>query len=346
MTVERPSEWVSIGHARGFDSAEYASSIHGAQARILQTINEPLTYDDLICYSGFAFRIQTHKAMCPSARHPAPGFPCVDNSNRALPWETRSFAGSPWTIVDDRARFEADARAAVKDSIDRGVPVHYGSVEDGLIIGYGEDGNRWWCVHPFHSSPNDPFWYDEAAGLAGGGEWPWTITVWTGPKPENERASRRDLTTAGLRQAVEMWDAGERGGYQVGDAAYESWLAWLRDVEAGAIEDPRPGMHGNGWYFEVLAHCRRIAGRWLARIADEVPGSRLVQDLRQAADHYSRIAEESMEAIDCAEDLAPRAERLDTWTSAMRQEQIKRLESAREHDCKAIVLLSRAVDSL
>lgn len=345
MDTKQSSERVSIDGVRGFNAAEYASSIHGAQARILQTLNEPLTYDDLICYSGFAFRIQAQKEMCPSARHPAPGFMCMDNGNRALPWETRSFDGRPWTVIDDRPRFEAEVRAAVKESIDRGVPAHYGSVEDGLIIGYGDDGRRWWCLHPFHSNANEPFWYDEATGLAGGGEWPWTITVWTGPKPENERASRRDLTIVALRQAVKMWHAGERGGYQVGDAAYGAWLAWLRGVESGAVEDPRPGMPGNGWYFEVLVHSRRIAGRWLDRIADELP-SGSAHDLKQSAGHYSRIAEECTDGIGCTWDLAPHAERLDTWTSAMRREQIDRLQSAREHDREAIVQIDRALESL
>ena len=142
-----------------------------------------------------------------------------------------------------------------------------------------------------------------------------------------------------------MWDAGEREGYYVGDSAYECWLAWLCDVETGAIADPRPGMNGNGWYFEVLVHCRRIAGRWLDRIADEFP-SGCAQDLKQSADQYSRIAEECIKDIGSTWDLTPRAEHVDTWTSTMRQEQIKRLESAREHDRAAIDLLRRALESL
>ena len=51
---------------------------------------------------------------------------------------------------DDRAAFEAEVRKAVKDSIDHGVPVHYGSEEGGLIRGYADDGRRWWCVHPYY----------------------------------------------------------------------------------------------------------------------------------------------------------------------------------------------------
>ena len=60
MKVERSAGRVWIGGVEGFNSGEYASSVHGAQARILQTLNEPLSYDDLICYSGFAFRVGCH----------------------------------------------------------------------------------------------------------------------------------------------------------------------------------------------------------------------------------------------------------------------------------------------
>ena len=41
---------------------------------------------------------------------------------------------------NDRAAFEAEACAAIKASIDRGIPVHYGGEEDGLIIGYANEG--------------------------------------------------------------------------------------------------------------------------------------------------------------------------------------------------------------
>jgi len=319
---------VWIDGAKGFSSGEYASSVHGSQARILQLLGEPLDYDDLICYGAFAFRANVHEEMCPSAGHPFCGYMCVANSVRALPWTTRLFEALPWAEQKaDRAAFEAEARAAIKDSIDRGVPVHYGSEEDGLIIGYADEGRRWLCVHPYHKNGEVDFWHDEVEGFAGG-EWPWGIVVWTEPKAADQRASRRELTVAALKQAVEMWKTEKKEAYFCGD-----------------VEDPKSGMQGNGWCYDVLAHSRRIAGRWLGEAAKEFDGE-AGEQLKVAADHYAAIAELTMKGLDSPWGLALPPARHEDWTSAMRQDQIKRLEAAREHDRAAIAAIEKALAAM
>ncbi|OPZ26666.1 MAG: hypothetical protein BWZ02_01934 [Lentisphaerae bacterium ADurb.BinA184] len=339
MNVRRTTERTWVEGVKGFNPGDYASSVHGSQARILQAIGDPLSYDDLICYGGFAFRVGVHTAFCPSAGHPCCGFMCVDGSNRALPWKTKLFDAFPGSKPkEDRAAFEAEACAAIKASIDRGVPVHYGSEEDGLIIGYADEGRRWWCIHPYHKWGSEAFWHDQAEGFAGG-KWPWGIVVWTEPKPAAERVPDRDLTLAALRQAVEMWKTAKRGDYFVGEAAYAHWLKWLRDVDSGAVADPKPGMQGNGWCYDVLIHSRRIAGRWLKQKAETFTGE-AAPHLRAAADHYARIAELCMKDLNCSWELTPGP---DKWTSPMRQQQTARLEAAREHDRAAIAAIENAL---
>ena len=345
MKVKRTDERVWIDGVQGFHAGEYASSVHGAQARILQLLGDPLSYDDLICYSGFAFRCGMHEKMCPSSGHPFCGFECIDNGVRALPWKFTLFEVLPeGKTKDERAAFEAKVRAAVKDSIDRGIPVHYGSEEDGLIIGYGDEGRRWWCVHPYHEGGRKAFWHDEVQGFAGG-KWPWGIVVWTEPKRSGERVSDRDLTIAALRQAVEMWKTEKCQAYFVGEAAYAHWLKWLRDVDTGKVDDPRAGMQGNGWCYDVLIHSRRIAGRWLKQKAEAFDGE-AADKLRIAADHYARIADLCMKDLNCSWDLALRPDRFDDWTGEMRQDQIARLEAAREHDAAATAAIEKALAAL
>ncbi len=342
MRVKHTDERTWIEGIEGFGPGEYASSVHGAQARILQTLGESLSYDDLICYSGFAFRVGVHEAFCPSAGHPCCGFRCIDGSNRALPWKTEFYGAFPdGKETADRPAFEAKVRAAVKASIDRGVPVHYGSEEDGLIIGYGDGGKRWLCVHPCHENGRKTFWLDEGKGMAGG-QWPWGIVVWTEPKRDDERVPKRDLTLAALRQAVEMWHTDKNQAYFCGEAAYTHWLTWLRDVEAGKVADPKAGLHGSGWCYDVLMHSRRIAGRWLDKAAGDFDGE-AARQLRIAAAHYTRIHEIGMKDLKCPWDLTPG---FDKWTSAMRQQQIARLEAAREHDRAAIEAISKALATL
>ena len=338
MNVRQADGRSWIEGVAGFDSGAYASSVHGAQARILQALGETLSYDDLVCYGGFAFRASVHKDFCPSAGHPCCGFMCIEGSNRALPWQTTFYDSFPWGKEKaDRAAFEAEVRAAIKASIDRGVPVHYGSEEDGLIIGYGDEGKRWWCVHPYHQHGQETFWFDEAKGFAGG-QWPWGIAVWTAPKPADQRVPKRELTLAALKQAVEMWQTEKRGDYFCGDAAYAHWLQWLRDVEAGKVAAPNQGRHGSGWCFDVLIQNRRIAGRWLNQTAVDFPGESGRQ-LGLAAEHYASIPEVCMAEINCAWDLSPAPEK---WTSHLRQRMIERLAASREHDRAAIAALTQA----
>ena len=342
MKVKHTNERTWIEGVEGFSPGEYASSVHGSQARILQTLGESLSYEDLICYGGFAFRVAMHEAFCPSAGHPCCGFMCIDGSNRALPWNTKfygSLSGSKQKA--DRTAFEAEVRAAVKASIDRGVPVHYGSEEDGLIIGYGNNGQRWWCVHPYHEGGKKAFWHDEGKGFAGG-KWPWGIMVWTGPKRDEECVSKRNLTLAALRQAVEMWNTEKQQAYFCGEAAYAHWLRWLGDVEAGKVADPASGLPGNSWCYAVLIHSRRIAGRWLNQAAGDFTGESASQ-LRIAAEHYAQIAEVCMKDLKSPWDLTPG---IDHWTSQLRQQQIARLEAAREHDRAAVDGLTTALETL
>ena len=342
MKVKQSSQRTWVEGVEGFHPGEYASSVHGAQARILKSLGESLSYDDLICYSGFAFRVGVHEGFCPSAGHPCCGFMCIEGSNLAIPWKMKIFDSGPWSKEKtDLAAFEAEARAAVKASIDRGVPVHYGSEEDGLIIGYGDDGRRWWCVHPYHEGGKKAFWHDEVKGFAGG-KWPWGIVVWIEPKRDEELVSKRDLTLAALRQAVEMWNTKKRQAYFCGEAAYAHWLKWLRDVEAGKVADPKSGVQGNGWCYDVLIHSRRIAGRWLNQVAGDFAGDTAAQ-LRGAAAHYTQIADLCMKDLKSPRDLTPG---IDKWTSQMRQQQIARLEAALEHDRAAIQAITKALETL
>ena len=344
-TVKREGDKVWIEGVKGFSAGEYASSPHGCQARILQTLGEQISYDDLVCYSGFAFRVGVHEQMCPSAGHPCCGFMCMKGSNRALPWKVRLFESLPWgESKDDRAAFEAEACAAIKGSIDRGIPVHYGSEEDGLIIGYADEGRRWLCVHPYYKNGAETFRHDEVKGFAGG-KWPWGIVVWTGPKPGAERVSDRALTIAALQQAVEMWNTKKRKAYFVGEAAYAHWLGWLRDIERGKVADAKAGMQGNGWCFDVLIHSRRIAGRWLKKRADGF-GGEAAKQLRVAADHYAQIAELCRRDLNSPWDLTLGPNRSDRWTSELRQDQIARLEAACKHDRAAVAAIGKALESL
>lgn len=342
--VQRDDEkvWLDVP---SFHPGQFASSVHGAQARILECIGEDLTYDDLVCYGAFAFRANWHKTGCPSGGHPCCGYRCIENSTRAIPWRMKIYENFPGTKRTDEERqtFEAEVCAAIKSSIDRGIPVHYGSEEDGLIIGYGDDGKRWWCIHPYQKGGNEAFWHDEAKGF-GGGKWPWAVVIWTQPKSAEKRIAPRELTIAALKQAVDMWHIEKKGDYYCGDAAYEHWLAWLRDCEAGKVDLSKAGgsLQGNGWCYDVTNQTRPIAARWLTKRAELFEGDAR-EHLLEAAEQYGKISEVLASGYECTWHLTPGAKK---WTSELRQEQIKRLEVVRELDRAAIGEIAKALETM
>jgi hypothetical protein len=234
---------------------------------------------------------------------------------------------------------------AIRNSIDRGVPVQYVAEEDGIIIGYGNEGSRWWCLHPYHKGGSEGFWHDEVQGMAGG-TWPWMLMVWTEPAPAAERASEQSLLASALEQAVEMWRTEKRGDYFVGEAAYGRWLDWLRRVDDGATEDEaRGGMQGNAWYFDVLVHCRRIGAEWLKAQAAELEGD-AGQTLAAAGESYAKIVETCLEGISSTWDLAMGGRRFDEWSEDQRRDQADRLRAARDLDASAIDSIEKALKSL
>ncbi|HUV39101.1 MAG TPA: hypothetical protein VMY39_05775, partial [Planctomycetota bacterium] len=62
--------------------------------------------------------------------------------------------------------------------------------------------------------------------------------------------------------------------------------------------------------------------------------------------HYAQIVEVCMKGINAPWDLALAPDRFDDWTSAMRTDQIARLESARDHDRAAVGAITSTLESL
>jgi hypothetical protein len=265
----------------------------------------------------------------------------MEKGIHALPWKAKLYEAMPWNgPKENQAEFEFNACKAIKESIDRGIPVHYGSQEDGLIIGYAYNGRRWYCVHPYHKKGKEAFWHNEVEGFAGG-KWPWSIVIWTEPKHPSECMPECDLMTGALEQAVEMWGAKERNDYFCGEAAYSHWLDWLKKVDSEE-EDPKAGMRGNGCYYDVLAHSRRIAGKWLKEKAENYQGQ-AQEYLLAASSQYEKMHKVLTDRLDCIGDLALHPDCYDDWNSAMRQDQMKRLQLALDHDRAAIAEIEKAL---
>ncbi|MHB0938679.1 MAG: hypothetical protein ACYC6A_19970 [Armatimonadota bacterium] len=330
-TVHRDGDRVWLEGVTGWSVGDQESSVHAAQAAIMQALGYSTSYDYLLGVSGLAFRMQVHKdGFCGSSPHPSCGYMCLDHSMRALPWQAKSYGVKP-----DDAEKVKEARQAVMASIDRGVPVQYGSEEDGVIIGYQKNGDEWICLHPYRDGGKKSFVEKT---------WPWGITIYTGPK--DTLPALRDLQVASLRQAVTMAATKEADGYHLGYAAWEAYIAQLKTLET-ADEKTRAGeMQGNAWIYECLAQSRGAAARYLREIAAQYPPA-AADHLRRAAEIYNDMADKVLSDREHAViAVAPYPWGLkpgEQWLPAQIRQQVERLEKALPLEKAAIGEIEQAL---
>lgn len=333
VRVFREDDRAVIEGVEGWGFAERGSSVHAAQEAVMRAIGEDVSYGRLVGVSGLAFRMQVSKeGLCPSSPHSFCGFRCVARSTSALPWEVRIFEVKP----DDLERVE-EVRRAVVASIDRGVPVQYGSEEDGVIVGYQRGGQEWICLHPMHDAGKRAFIETK---------WPWGIAVFTEPK--REMPSRRELALGALKQAVEMANAEEAENYYVGFKAWDKYIGKIEALEKADDEARNDAMLGNSWIYECLARYRGIAAEYLRAVAHEFEPEAAAH-LRKAGELYERMSNEVLQGDKSLWDIAPQRWTLkegETWTSEMRQEQIGRLKTALTLEHQAIKEIEKALAAM
>jgi hypothetical protein len=314
--VRREDDRVWLKGVSGWFVGDRESSVHAAEAAVMEAVGEDVAYEYMLGVSGLAFRTQVSMdGLCPSSPHSFCGYQCHARSSKALPWKLKIFEAKP-----EDAEGVAKARQAVVESIERGVPVQYGSEEDGIIVGYQKGGEEWICFHPMREGGTKTFVETT---------WPWGIAVFTEPK--KEMPSRRELARGALEQAVEMAKTEKAEGYHVGLAAWDAYLERLRVLQEADEETRKGDMLGNSWIYECLAQYRGAAAQYLRDVAGEFE-SQAADHLLKAADLYERMSNEVLRDKEhCVVTIAPLPWALkegETWTNKMRQDQIARLEAA------------------
>jgi hypothetical protein len=330
-TVRREGDRVWLEGVNGWFVGDRESSVHAAQAASMEAAGEDIPYAYLLGVSGLAFRMQVSKeGLCPSSPHSFCGYPCHARSSKALPWTLKLFEVKPEDVEGVAA-----ARQAVAESIDRGVPVQYGSEEDGIIVGYQKGGSEWICFHPLREGGTETFVETT---------WPWGILLFVEPK--KELPGRRELALGALEQAVEMAGTPEAGDYTLGLRAWDDYLAKLRALQSADEGSRRGAMLGNSWIFECLAQYRGAAAQYLRDVAGEFD-PRAAGHLLNAAELYERISNEVLRDKEhCLLTTAPLPWSLgegETWTSEMRADQIARLERALPLERQAIQEIKEAL---
>ncbi len=328
-TIIRGEDSVLLEGVEGWHMGGRESSVHAAQASIMAAMGEEIDYTYLLGVSGLAFRMQiSQDGMCPSSPHGFVGYECSEGSDAAIPYESTVFKLGPEA---DEATIAA-ARAAVVESIDRGVPARYGTEELGVIIGYQKAGEEWTCLNPMRGG--EPYVEPNV---------PWGVTVYGEPKAE--MPSQRELVVASLRQAVMMAHTDEAGGYYVGFAAWDNYIAKLEALQGASDDELGAAMIGNSWIYECLTNYREFAAMYLRAVAPEF-GPDVAHHLLAAAELYDEMSAGILKKDSCVLGIAPLLWSLEegqTWDDSMRAEQLRRLKAALPLERQAIAQLEDAL---
>ena len=137
-----------VGAPRGMNSV--LTCLAGA----LQYAGEPVSYVYLMGASGRAFRLQF--SWCPSCPRAVVGYNVLDPALRVTGFAAHSYPLAVWEGETRHQRGATGhelecARAALRASIDAGLPVLMCSEESDLLVGYepiGEENPTGWLVRP------------------------------------------------------------------------------------------------------------------------------------------------------------------------------------------------------
>jgi hypothetical protein len=315
------------------------SSVMQATATIMKSLGEDLSYDYLMGVSGHAFRIQM--SWCPSSPHAFCGFDCWKTAQDALPYKVADYGIVTGKDMKPNPEMAKKALAALVASIDKGIPVAFGSEEQSVCIGYADGGATMLVM-----SDDEPF--KPLKNL------PWGIQVFSERKTPMER---KQLLRRSLELAVKLWNMPEargavpaQGGYPSGKHAWEVWIAGLADdakferLSDEKQEDPDSffgNALGNAWTYRSLVSARKAASGYLNAIAGEF-NEPAAGHLRAAADLYLQVSTTLRPGERSARypwDMKTKA----NWTKEMRESQAKIMKEAFPLDEKAVGEIEKAL---
>ena len=299
-----------------------------AFALALQTAGESISYEYLMGVSGSAFRFQLAEGWCVAATISHCGYETETNALAAIPYDVVELASE-----EEDADGVSATRRAVVASIDRGIPVVYRIMEDGLIVGYQKGGEEFLCVHPQERFVPRGIFTEE--------RWPWCAFILGDdktPAPDPWECAEK-----ALQLAVELFHKEKEHDRPLCGA--RAWTTWIEELRDDALFVDNARWLENWWLYLSLLSARKCAASYLQTVAEQSP--RAVSDgLRRAAELYGTMAVEvlaapSPEVAPCP--LKPNRAYAPRWPKECRLRQADILTDALDLERKAIAEIERAL---
>lgn len=297
----------------------------GALAAAMKVAEPPRwNYDDLMGFSGMAFRLRWHPESCPSAA--VAEFPEEENGIIRC-------TGREITMTEQWGRkgpMPQDVKKKIVAYIDAGKPVvaYCTGLDMGVIVGY-RDGGDTLLVHDYHKAATP---YELSLDKLGPMQY-YLGSVGTIPTPRERLVESLKLAMShGTRQEANVVGR----VYFYGDKAIQEWIDALKKADPKNKKAYQTLQHTNGFNYATLIDCRKAAIHFLEKNI-EYANAKAVRQLKNSIKAY----EKEVEFLERNADLfkTPSAK----WTNAVRAKQIKVLDELRPLDAAPIPFLKAAL---
>jgi hypothetical protein len=289
------------------------NSFMGALEAIGHKLGDHSGYTFLCGASGAAFRTQFFDTWCPSSPDATVGY---DAGTVAL--KARGFDAT-WLHVSSDGKNKPQMLAAIRKSIDAGMPVLaidlVETAEWGVIIGYQKKGEELLCRTYF-----DKHKFFEVAQ-----KFPFAVAIL-------KRETRVPDDDASIKQGfgivVENLTAEKYGEYYSGLAAFDKWMARLRDDDFSKLDSVKLSnvIQANYWIFQRLIADRKTGIEYLGTVAERLPGLEpKTADLVALYQRELEVLEPLLEQLPCPGNVVPGWQ----WEKTDRDKEIAALVKAR-----------------
>ena len=233
----------------------------GSAVRVLEFLDDKYDYFYLNGISAAAFRFQ-YADSCPSSPDSTLGFRCDELLWSHLGYQIHRIEGlgaqAPDAVREPQIRLSIDKKRPV-------IALYLVSAPEwGIITGYQNRGNELFC-RTYFDPPTDDY---NMADF-----YPWSVVIF---EEKLNKINELDAVKAAIRTAFFLAKMPKREIYELGFAAFDSWIKQLESKEeydklvsdAGKYRDV---CLGNAWIYERLHHDRAQAIKFLEKIKDLLP---------------------------------------------------------------------------
>ncbi|MCP4631708.1 MAG: hypothetical protein GY855_02195 [candidate division Zixibacteria bacterium] len=313
----------------------------GALSSALSVTKHPCSYDDIMGFTGLAFRFRWYRrtdvpGWCPSS--PVGEFPDeVATTSKATGWKFRDVFRMG--IVEPHMEQFAEEVIA---SIDNGIPV-LGVPENldiAIIYGYqrnGDDINFIWNGYHW----NEPHILNQTK------TGPFIIFLEEHTQPEEKKKSFiESLSTPNWRRKSlpAQEGQGKEHIYHYGDNALKTWIDDISQADKFTKEQAENLFFVGWWCFDILCDARDSAAKYLNEHA-QIFDVEIKSTLQKAASIYGVQSKMMMETFETHNTfLGPwSGKKFDDWTPEVRKREVELLKEIRRMDNEAIAEIDRAV---